>query len=223
MKNIVIVALIALLIVSPVSLNGMTLNNEASIRSFAPPVLTEREAAMVAYNNFADEAEIAEGLKIRVTKVENFMNSFNVNLALVSVTDGTFVRKAAQYQIDGTTGEIITSVKFQESRMSIEEALSFASVKNLTKVQAIAIVDTFSGSENELIKLILTDLSENCGDSLDNFILLAKMFKSNQMKEFIVIETVSNNIASAVFSRVTSGEFEAGRQTMRLMNELKTI
>ncbi len=188
-------------------------------------ILTEREIGMVAYNHYMDNLaqEIIPEIKVRVQDIELHEGVFSVSLALVSATNGSFIRNLVQYEIDGDTGSILSTYKIRGSEKSIREILAMTNNKTLTREDIIEMVETIQNCEDNLIETIITDLKDNCGDSLDEFILLMKIVKSNNIGLTNKIRPVGDNVAKAVFGEMTIGNLALNRESMRLLNEIKAI
>jgi hypothetical protein len=231
MKNTLILSLVVLFTIFSGSVNAAVVatsgvSDQALVAdSFAPPVLTEREAAMVAYNHFIEtEGEVLiPELKMRVTDVEFHLGFFSVTIAMVNRITGSFVRNVAQYEIDGTNGEVISSYRIRAQQMQIGEALARTADDSLTTDEMNNLIHSVLGQEDELIDHILRDLDDHCGDSLDQFVLLMKVVKVNLPGQFAPVRATGDKVSGAVFGKVTSGQLALDRETMRLLDEIKSI
>jgi len=192
-------------------------NNELEL-----PLLTEREAAMVAYNNFLDnETNHMAEYKVRVSEVNFNDGVYRVSLKLVSSVDGSFVRNLLQYEINGRTGKVISTYRIRSSEKSIEEILSRNDL--VSQEELSNMVDKLARNKNEVVELVINELKDNCGDALNNLATLMRTAEDNNSSLTSRLKTISDSLTKRIFAEVTSGNLEINRETTRLLDEIRFI
>lgn len=218
MKNLFLLILCVSLILAPASIR-------ADVVDVNQPVLTEREAAMIAYNHYMDNdaGVLLPELKVRVTEVREHDGVYSVTVSLVSKIDGSFVRNAAQYDIDGTQGRILASYKIRSTAVSVDEVLARIESDRLTPAELAEMTDQVLSREHDLTESVLRDLAEHCGDSLDRIVRLVHTVDAHLPAKSAALRDLADRVAEAAYGQAVGGMLEIDRETMRLLDQLRQV